>query len=572
MGGANPKSSTMSKATSLLCLALLAVGGLQTWSALTPPQSPLVFPWYVWIAPVVGAAGLLAHAWLCWKAVWPVGLKWLVMLAAPFACLVIAGIVSLLDLGDFRRAFATPPDQGLLEAVFSSVSVGLRVRAIALTWAALSFLGIVLVAANTGHLLPGDAQKPHLRWVWIAVGVLGALDALLISPPMVTPWAKLAEWSPANELKNHGMPDLISIIAGRLGLLLAAGGLALGSFLLARVSAITKGLDDSSKRRVTAVLGLGAVSILAGTIAAASAYKTKLCADVLWARASWVFLSEPSPPFVETTEAALVNATSAGLALDLLIVAAVVVAALVAWQARRRVRVWLPLLALWLVVLGFYSWAGFHSYYHRGSEMQTEHNGCLDVSLLRYLGAAELDFTVTEKDWRSELFRRSGFELPRVRRGRPIMDMVVIEVSKASITVDDVKVADLEDGKLRSGIQDSNGREPLVIVPLHEALSEKVTHLKMISARVNAKFKAMVGIAMHPDTSAGLIEEIRHTAHQAGFVKHFFYVRGPQRAGQLCDDVWMTAGPDYSPVRTPFPEKPYIDLIRQAQAESESEL
>lgn len=112
-------------------------------------------------------------------------------------------------------------------------------------------------------------------------------------------------------------------------------------------------------------------------------------------------------------------------------------------------------------------------------------------------------------------------KLPRTSSTKPLEDAVVIGISSKSIQVDDVKVADLRNGAVDESMK-RDGQEGLLINPLYDSLKEKVQHLKMISARTNAEFKAMALVVAHNQTSYRLITEVLYTAGQAEFEKFKF--------------------------------------------------
>ena len=113
-------------------------------------------------------------------------------------------------------------------------------------------------------------------------------------------------------------------------------------------------------------------------------------------------------------------------------------------------------------------------------------------------------------------------KLPRTISSDPLVDAVVIGVSKRSIQVDDEKVADLRNGTVDESMK-RDGQEGLLINPLYDKLKEKVQHLKMIAARsANQQFKGMALVVADKETSYRLITEVLYTAGQAEFEKFKF--------------------------------------------------
>jgi biopolymer transport protein ExbD len=113
-------------------------------------------------------------------------------------------------------------------------------------------------------------------------------------------------------------------------------------------------------------------------------------------------------------------------------------------------------------------------------------------------------------------------KLPRTNSESPLIDAIVIGISRRSIQVDDQKVADLRNGAVDESMK-RDGQEGLLINPLHEKLKEKVQHLKMIASRsANRKFKGVALVVADKDTSYRLITEVLYTAGQAEFEKFKF--------------------------------------------------
>jgi hypothetical protein len=113
-------------------------------------------------------------------------------------------------------------------------------------------------------------------------------------------------------------------------------------------------------------------------------------------------------------------------------------------------------------------------------------------------------------------------KLARSSAEAPLVDAVVIGISKRSIQVDDQKVADLRNGAVDESMK-RDGQEGLLINPLYDTLKEKVQHLKMIAARsANQKFKGLALVVADKDTNYRLITEVLYTAGQAEFEKFKF--------------------------------------------------
>ena len=113
-------------------------------------------------------------------------------------------------------------------------------------------------------------------------------------------------------------------------------------------------------------------------------------------------------------------------------------------------------------------------------------------------------------------------KLPRTTSSDPLVDAVVIGVSRRSIQVDDNKVADLRNGAVDESMK-RDGQEGLLINPLYDRLKEKVQHLKMIAARTpNREFQGIALVVADKETSYRLITEVLYTAGQAEFEKFKF--------------------------------------------------
>ncbi|MCP4677051.1 MAG: hypothetical protein GY854_16360 [Deltaproteobacteria bacterium] len=113
-------------------------------------------------------------------------------------------------------------------------------------------------------------------------------------------------------------------------------------------------------------------------------------------------------------------------------------------------------------------------------------------------------------------------KLARSSSEDPLIDAVVIGVTKRSIQVDDEKVADLRNGAVDESMK-RDGQEGLLINPLYDVLKEKVQHLKMIAARsAKQQFKGLALVVADKDTSYRLITEVLYTAGQAEFEKFKF--------------------------------------------------
>ena len=124
-------------------------------------------------------------------------------------------------------------------------------------------------------------------------------------------------------------------------------------------------------------------------------------------------------------------------------------------------------------------------------------------------------------------------KLPRTDSEDPLVDAVVIGISKRSIQVDDNKIADLRNGSVDESMK-RDGQEGLLINPLYDALKEKVQHLKMIAARsASQQFKGLALVVADKDTSYRLITEVLYTAGQAEFEKFkFVAAEGGSTQGQ----------------------------------------
>ncbi|MDJ0761777.1 MAG: biopolymer transporter ExbD [Myxococcota bacterium] len=113
-------------------------------------------------------------------------------------------------------------------------------------------------------------------------------------------------------------------------------------------------------------------------------------------------------------------------------------------------------------------------------------------------------------------------KLARSSSESPLVDAVVIGISKRSIQVDDVKVADLRNGAVDESMK-RDGQEGLLINPLYDKLKEKVQHLKMIAARsAQQQFKGLALVVADKETTYRLVTEVLYTAGQAEFEKFKF--------------------------------------------------
>lgn len=113
-------------------------------------------------------------------------------------------------------------------------------------------------------------------------------------------------------------------------------------------------------------------------------------------------------------------------------------------------------------------------------------------------------------------------KLARTIATDPLVDAVVIAISKRAILVDEAKVADLRNGSVDESMK-RDGQEGLLINPLYDVLKEKVQHLKMIAARsAQQQFKGLALVVADRHTSYRLITEVLYTAGQAEFEKFKF--------------------------------------------------
>jgi hypothetical protein len=113
-------------------------------------------------------------------------------------------------------------------------------------------------------------------------------------------------------------------------------------------------------------------------------------------------------------------------------------------------------------------------------------------------------------------------KVPRSTSADPLIDAVVIGISKRSIQVDDYKVADLRNGAVDESMK-RDGQEGLLINPLYDILKEKVQHLKMIAARsAQGQFEGKALVVADKNTTYRLITEVLYTAGQAEFEKFKF--------------------------------------------------
>jgi biopolymer transport protein ExbD len=113
-------------------------------------------------------------------------------------------------------------------------------------------------------------------------------------------------------------------------------------------------------------------------------------------------------------------------------------------------------------------------------------------------------------------------KLPRTsEEEKGLEDAIVIAVSSKAIMVQDIKVADLRDGRVDESLK-RDGMDGLLINPLLDSLKERVQHLKMLSARTNRPFEGMALVVADSKTSYRLITEVLYTAGQAEFEKFKF--------------------------------------------------
>jgi hypothetical protein len=113
-------------------------------------------------------------------------------------------------------------------------------------------------------------------------------------------------------------------------------------------------------------------------------------------------------------------------------------------------------------------------------------------------------------------------KVPRSISDDPLIDAVVIAISKRSITVDDYKIADLRNGAVDESMK-RDGQEGLLINPLYDILKEKVQHFKMLAARsATGQFEGKALVVADKSTTYRLITEVLYTAGQAEFEKFKF--------------------------------------------------
>jgi len=124
-------------------------------------------------------------------------------------------------------------------------------------------------------------------------------------------------------------------------------------------------------------------------------------------------------------------------------------------------------------------------------------------------------------------------KLPRTtEQEKKLEDAIVIAVSTKGIMVQDIKVADIRNGMVDESMK-RDGQDGLLINPLHDALKERVQHLKMMAARTGSQFGGMALVVADAKTNYRLLTEVLYTAGQAEFEKFkFVCVEGGKMAGQ----------------------------------------
>ncbi|MCK9522761.1 MAG: biopolymer transporter ExbD [Proteobacteria bacterium] len=103
----------------------------------------------------------------------------------------------------------------------------------------------------------------------------------------------------------------------------------------------------------------------------------------------------------------------------------------------------------------------------------------------------------------------------------PLVDAIVIAISSKGIMVQDIKVADVRNGTVDESMK-RDGQDGLLINPLHDALKERVQHLKMLAARTGSTFEGLALVVADSGTNYRLLTEVLYTAGQAEFEKFKF--------------------------------------------------
>lgn len=122
-------------------------------------------------------------------------------------------------------------------------------------------------------------------------------------------------------------------------------------------------------------------------------------------------------------------------------------------------------------------------------------------------------------------------KLAKTTSDQPLVDAVVIGVSKRSIQVQDQKVADLRNGAVDESLK-RDGVEGLLINPLYDQLKERVQHLKMVKSRQGGEWEPLALVVADKGTNYRLITEVLYTAGQAEFEKFKFVAAEGGTAGQ----------------------------------------
>jgi len=534
---------------SIVTIGLMGVGALYVWSLRGPwgPAEPLGF---FGIAPlVVGGLGLLACVWGgvalgSGRRVPP-----LALLAAPLACVVLAGLCEVIGVsGALRECIEGNP--GVVDSPASGEALTRAIAArgwtaLALVCAGLGFIGCALAAGCAP--VDREAGEPLrvLRRVTVALAAAGALFAAgwLVQRTVAAWWLIEANgwpaaWSSIRDNLGYAldgdtwplwMVPAIAVIAA------VAVPLALGRRTprLEEVRThISKASADASALAAAAIVGSGANLALAVWFGL-SARAMQFHLFALSSSRSWKLF--PDDPGLRV---AGMYGGSAVAAVALAVVALLVAAPLLLAMRHRTLRMAAPLVAVLIAVaplvvaripvtlaadraLGPYC-------EQRCNELDRSHAA---LTLRPWQTNDRMDHD--RRCWGMIHVEESPeLRLPRVEaRSCPEVG-VTLSIKRDQILVHAIEHAQLTNGRFHADAL-SGGR---LHVDLYDAISYQAEVWQALAERSPANpFHGTYLVIADADTPMVTVDIVRHTAREAGFDDPQFVVALPERH----DTPWL---------------------------------
>lgn len=508
---------------SLACLGLIGIGAAVTFGVIVPRNQQLELGVLFWVTIGLGGLGVVISAALCFVTSRGVAVPAPLVLLLPMASTVFAEwVLSLEGMDPVGEATVAVAPEQRLSFMAHGYSNALGSGAVAYLWAGLAFLSCCFVAAAAKWDREEVSPQPDpLRWVWLGLGVAGALAVAI--------WASIEGGSPVVILAPPGWPLLLSILA-----------LALVPLMLVAVGRRQGDLEKRPARRIGIARIVGAGGLIGGAFCLAQAAPLLPASRMLslFATASpmdrvdaMMGRSRPLGPFY-----------TAALSVDtLILISAATVALLIFAGGLRWLRSWIPLVML--MALSVYATVWLGDNYGVGSYRRvwttfsppcTEN--CLPGDMIIALPAqwplpqlapgdacdppinvrvhpsvGELAVAVVDTDRCAD-------------RLRP---MIVVTTKR--ILVDDLSVQELEDGAIPArAVRD--GAAGYFVPALFEELNEAAENQRLIAERnPSVPFEGRALLIIDRNRQSFDFDRIAYTASQAGYHTLDVVARHPGR-------------------------------------------